>query len=477
MVAKVSEITENTPVEATPLVVTGETIVNRRRLLGLSREAFAALIGVRTGAVWRMEVKNNFKPEEREHLLTIADTWLTNAALQTPRRILQGTKPTTLKVPTRKVATSPQRRVPTHVEADDDLVQWVDTEPIDRKRVLEIVFPVESASPTALSQLDGRRRISNSEVQTFKRCRRKWWLGYYRGLSPVVTQAHGPLATGTRIHLALAAWYRPTSEERVDPRDALEVIIENDRVNLRASLESTPIPDETAMEQFNKSAELERVMVAGYVDWIHENGMDADYEVTGSEQYLEVPLPELENTLLIGRLDARVIRRFDRARLFIDHKTVASIEGAIRLLPMSEQMMWYLLLESSQPDHDPDQRVAGALYNMIRKTKRTATARPPFYSRVESHYSPIVIESFRKRLVGVLDDVKYCRDELAVGEQSHQLIVYPTPTRDCSWDCPFFKVCTMADDGSRFEDALADHYTVGDAYAYYRKTSENGVEA
>jgi len=33
--------------------------------------------------------------------------------------------------------------------------------------------------------------------------------------------------------------------------------------------------------------------------------------------------------------------------------------------------------------------------------------------------------------------------------------VWPMPTRDCSWQCDYYHVCTMLDDGSRAEDMLA----------------------
>ena len=50
-------------------------------------------------------------------------------------------------------------------------------------------------------------RISNSEIQTFKDCRRKWWLTYYRRLQPKYRDSTGALALGTRIHAALDDYY------------------------------------------------------------------------------------------------------------------------------------------------------------------------------------------------------------------------------------------------------------------------------
>ena len=50
-------------------------------------------------------------------------------------------------------------------------------------------------------------RLSNSELQTFKDCRRRWWLNYYRRLQPKQKDMTGALALGTRIHAALDAHY------------------------------------------------------------------------------------------------------------------------------------------------------------------------------------------------------------------------------------------------------------------------------
>lgn len=449
--------------------ITGNLIATRRAELGLSRERFAQLVDMRPGALWRVEVRDVFKLGEREHLAAVADRWLTNDVSKIPQNLPRRLKTTTPKATTPTTFVTVKGTLNAFFEETDvDIIQWADVLKPDARRRLELVFPLNSVSPTTLSIFDGARRVSNSEVQTFKRCRRKWWLTYVRGLRSTYESPFGARATGTRGHAALAAYYRPDGEERMSPRDALEVIISTERDQLLA------LPDVTdeVMAKFNRDVELERVIIEGYVEWLSTTGADAEYVVIGSERYLEAELPEVPNTRIIARLDARVVRRYDNARLFIDHKFVASIPGAVRLLPLNEQMQWYVLLEELQSDRDSTQRVGGALYNMLRRCKRSATAKPPFYQRVEVHHSPVNIASFRRRLVGTLVDMQLRRDELTSGERSHQDVVYPTPTRDCLWDCPFLKICTMFDDGSRVEDAILDHYVVGDPYSYYRNPIE-----
>lgn len=467
--------------------ITGEFIVLQRRRLGLSRTAFAELVGICPGGIWRIEVKQLFRRDEREHLLNIADRWVVD--FKSDKLIDQSTdQPTSCQTSqlvalethdsnkqSEPVATSiekldvvsksshPSDALQEHISTDTTLVS--PKEVIIAERCIDIsriIAPIVQISPTVLSRQDGIQRISNSEVQTFKRCRRKWWLSYICGYRKRETNFHNVCATGTRIHLALAAWYRPDEINRIDPRDALEAIIKSHRNEVSSQYGD----DSSEMTQFCKNIELERIMIAGYLEWLSETGIDANYTVIGSECYLEATLPELNNICIIARLDARVLRAHDNVRLFIDHKTVSSISQVIRTVAFSEQMLWYMLLEELQSHYDSTQRVSGALYNMLRRCKRTSRALPPFYDRIEVHHNLIEIKSFKQRLIGTITDMNRCRDALN-NDISHHTTTYPAPTRDCTWDCSFFNICNMANDGSRFGDALEEYYLIGDPYEYY----------
>ena len=60
--------------------------------------------------------------------------------------------------------------------------------------------------------VNGYRLVSNSEIQTFKQCRRKWWLQWYRGLASRQTEVQGVRSTGTRLHIGLDAYYQPEGQ-------------------------------------------------------------------------------------------------------------------------------------------------------------------------------------------------------------------------------------------------------------------------
>lgn len=339
---------------------------------------------------------------------------------------------------------------------------------------IEPAEPIELISPSHLTQLDGIRRVSNSEITSFKRCRRQWWLSYYRGLRPRSESPLGPRAIGDRIHRALQLYYTPDGQPRTEPTAALELVIQEDWLITKAAFaaKGEDVPELLVID-LNKQADLERAMITGYVEWLAETGADSEFKVTGSERYIEADITTapLTNQLvkLIGRLDVTVRRVYDNLRFFLDHKTMAEFTTATRLLPMNEQMKGYVLLHTLTGD--PDERIVGAIYNMMRRVKRTEKAKPPFYQRVEVQHNPTEIQTFKDRTIGVVHHMESARRALD-GGQDHHRVVYPTPTKDCAWQCPYAEVCTLFDDGSRVEAALENLFVPGDAYDYYAAPAE-----
>ena len=82
---------------------------------------------------------------------------------------------------------------------------------------------------------------------------------------------------------------------------------------------------------------------------------------------------------LMGKLDVRILRHSDERVLFMDHKTVREFTTPVLQLPANMQMKTYHLMEFYSRVNDDAPEVGGAIYNMLRKVKRTASAKPPFY--------------------------------------------------------------------------------------------------
>lgn len=292
--------------------------------------------------------------------------------------------------------------------------------------------------------------ISNSEMQAYQRCRRNWALTYHWKWQPRLedTSPVGVAILGTRIHLALEAWYGYD----IDPLEALTWIYE------MASLER---PD--FVVELGKELDLARAMVEGYLQWLDDEGADVILETVDVERELKLELRTNQGSAILrAKLDQLVRRRTDGALLLRDFKTVGDLSKADQLV-LNQQMRFYsMLLALLHPEH----RVDGALYTMLKRSKRTVRARPPFYQQVEINYNKHDLNSTFQRVTMVVAEILAAHKALDAGHD-HHLAVYPTASDYCGWGCPFSRVCPLMDDGSRWEAALAANFTRGDPYSYY----------
>jgi hypothetical protein len=281
-------------------------------------------------------------------------------------------------------------------------------------------------------------KVSNSELQTFKDCRRRWWLAYFRRLQPREKVMTGPLALGTRIHAAFEQYYA----SGVPLLDAHAELVERDK--------------ELLVESFRDTTDLQ---------WVEENGIDAELEFISSEEVVSAPLLEGQVELQ-GKLDMRVRRKVDGVRMFRDFKTVGgSFADFTSMAHMNEQVLTYMLLEAQKKDEI--ERCDGGIFTMLRKVKRTANARPPFYEQIEVRHNIFSLRSFWNRIHGTITDLLRVRKGLEDGGD-HTMLAYPRPSRDCKWKCQFFAVCPLLDDGSAAEQAISEMYVVDDPYSYYK---------
>lgn len=305
------------------------------------------------------------------------------------------------------------------------------------------------------------RRVSNSELGTFRRCRRRWWLGYHRGLSPRRDDESSQASIGTLVHKSLRAYYG----DGVNPLETLER-------ELVAAVERAP----EQAEDVAKVGALCRAMLEGYLQWLEETGEDEDLEIIDAEREVRVPLTS--DVELLGKLDLRVRRKHDGARLFLDHKTVGNLTDLPKTARLDTQMLTYHLLEflafaeAHGRNPEENERSVGGVYNMLRKVKRTAAAKPPFYGRHEVRHNLHELRSHWQHVVAVASDIAQAEAALTAGTSPH-VVAPPDPRGDCAWSCPFFAVCPMFDDGSDVESVLPALYDERDPYARYEELSKS----
>jgi len=300
--------------------------------------------------------------------------------------------------------------------------------------------------------------VSNSEIQAFKGCRRRWYLSYYLNLGTPEADypPTGSMHIGTRVHEALEAMYSNDS----DPVEVLNMIYRFDASRFEG--------DPAALEAISKDRDLATLMVAGYVQWLADEGIDEDLEVVAPEATVTVP-SGIQGVELTGKLDLRARVRSSGAQVFVDHKTVGDLTSPLQTIEINEQFKTYGLLERLMSTDDTTWS-QGGMINMLRRVKRTVRSNPPFYAREIVKHNDHELRSMWKRVHEVINQMLVVRARLDRGGD-HQAIAYPTPSSYCSWGCQFLKVCAMMDDGSRFEDALDENYVKIDPYARYREPS------
>lgn len=307
--------------------------------------------------------------------------------------------------------------------------------------------------------------LSNSEIQVFKDCRRKWWLNYYRRLQPRQKEFTGALALGSRIHEALDRYY--SSDGEIGLLEAHSTLVAEDLAKLVADYRDT--------SDLESEAELGRIMLEGYLQWMDEEGIDSNLEKISNEEIIQMPLFDGE-VILQGKLDMRVRRKNDGVRMFRDFKTVGgSFSDFANQAQMNEQILTYMLLESAQ-NKEPGERSEGGIFTMLKKVKRTANAKPPFYEQIEVRHNVFTMRSFWQRIHGTISDLMGVKKALDAGSDPN-FVAYPSPNKDCKWKCQFYTICPMIDDGSAAEAAIEQMYEVSDPYGYYGKDEKKeGVE-
>jgi hypothetical protein len=308
-------------------------------------------------------------------------------------------------------------------------------------------------------------RLTNSEAKGWKRCKRKWYLGQYRGLGKKTVEFDRPLSIGTRMHNALEDYYQPGLER--DP----ERVMKNFWDGINADLEEHP----ALADDLKKEADKCDAMLTGYFEWLEEEGLDADLEVVSPETEVEVPL--IEGATLLSKIDVSVRKISDDKLGNLEHKTTASLTDPVRRLQVDTQLLTEHLvlflreLEVNDEATALENRAEFVLYNMLKKSKRTARAKPPFFARHEVRHGVQELRSHWQHVAQVAREILDMRVALDDGADPN-VLCYPNPIKDCTWDCDFADACLggMFDDGSDVEAYLAEHFEVGDPLARYRKS-------
>jgi hypothetical protein len=266
----------------------------------------------------------------------------------------------------------------------------------------------------------------------------------------------GALPLGSRLHAALESYYTGIKDGvPVDLLAAHSTLVEADRLDLLARGHSS--------DDLDKEADLGRVILEGYLQWVEEEGVDANLHITGVEDRLTVPVLD-GRAALTGKIDLRAKDKRSGEDIAIDFKSSIRFTDLTTTAHLSPQLRTYLILD--RLDGGADGLQSGT-YRMLKKSKRTARATPPFYEEYTVRFSQRNLSTFKTGLDGKIGAIMDARDSLDVGANP-DAVCYAVPTRNCTFACDFFSVCGVIDDDrAAAEDMLSESFIQEDPYAYY----------
>lgn len=316
--------------------------------------------------------------------------------------------------------------------------------------------------------------MTNSELDDWRRCKRKHWLKYVLRLIPNREGLNENRTIGNLVHAGLADWYASGGD--ADPAQAVEY--------LTAALREEYADDASAQKAIDKAFEFATIILSGYFEWLREEGEDQGLKILAAETevWAKMDIPAVEEEVyLLGKFDLRVLREEDGARLFMDHKTVDNFSNITKTARIDTQFLHYELIERlcslGLGNLDPSQigeRTDGGVYNMLRRVKRTKSATPPFYQRHTERHNDSVLRNYYRRIYAEIESILATRRFLLAAEQWEAHFVYapPTPSRECAWDCEYFALCGMLDDDHDDHELMIEMaYHTGNPLARYAAAS------
>jgi hypothetical protein len=282
--------------------------------------------------------------------------------------------------------------------------------------------------------------IRQSEIKQWKQCRRRTDLQYGQNLVPKRPDTYIPSKAdlGSVVHLALEYYYR----EGASPANIVRLV--------RAE-QARKFPEQA--DAWADTYALAEIMVSGYLEWLAEEGEDAGFTVTDVERRVEVPFGNYhgEEVVVVGHVDLEGVDSFGRPVL-IDHKTVQAIEDRSNG-PVDDQRLTYAVLRMLE-----DGTQYGALiHNQLRRVKRTARSNPPFYARTEVQFNIDHLRKHHGHMRQIVNEIVLARQ---MDNEARDMYLFPNPTKDCHWSCPFYHVCPMIDDGSDWQWYLGEMFDV-----------------
>lgn len=328
--------------------------------------------------------------------------------------------------------------------------------------------------------------LRTSERRDFKRCPQRWWWGWREGLRPKGTPSDA-LWFGTGWHLVMEHHYcGPGAKRGGDPHGVWEEYVADEIRFIRSQVtESNGVSE----EPYQEAGELGHAMVDEY---LRVYGDDEQWSIIRPEKAFQVYIKDPDTKRRVvkycGTYDLVARDESDGQLWLWDHKTAKAISTSH--LALDDQAGSYCTIATQELRAagliGKNEKIAGILYNFIRKGKpdpRPTDERGRSLNKDGSISKSQPAPLFKRELVYRTPEeqrsqLSRIRAEVAHMDafRSRSLPLYKNPTRDCSWDCSFYHLCTIDEQVGpeavkEVKDAMFDR---ADPYADHRESAYDG---
>ncbi len=297
-------------------------------------------------------------------------------------------------------------------------------------------------------------KLSASEERSFKTCRLGHHFEYDLGYRLVLPNRK--LSTGIIFHEGANAHYNGLSKS-----EALAVVstLCDERWQEILDGNASMSGYTEALLTFEKDRALVAALVGGFIDWLHESGVDDNYETVETEVAHLIEIPGACAVIPIRMDLVQRDLRTERLRI-VDFKTCKGFPSDMTGYYMAEQNGNYQLATLAVFDELPTEM----LYRFARKIIPSGRSKPPYFKD-----APITLTN--QELLYRIEEFK----KVATERFDPDRAIYPQPENCCgSWKNDWRRPCTLVHQGYSPEQALAEAagYERSDAYARYDDLKE-----
>lgn len=325
--------------------------------------------------------------------------------------------------------------------------------------------------------------IRSHERMEYKRCQRKWFWHWRKGLVPK-KKTFGALDLGTWFHSALAWWYVEGTKRRGHLQELLTA-----QANMAIRTAQSNNAPQHVLDEAEELALLGEAMAEAYARYYSRDYVD----VIGAEIPLEFQIADDTDTVIaLHRLKPDLVYRDKDKRIWLmEHKTAASIRT--EHLVIDDQARPYGAMAELALRNagvlGRKERVSGIMYNFIRKAlpdireqdregrylnkNGTVSKRqPPEYFRrhpvrMTDRAKLVTLRRLQREAIEITVVTQALREKRIKPESLKK-----TPHRSCPRFCEYFAMCNLEEEGADIRDMERGLFTRQDPYLYAEDSTD-----